>query len=200
MTVAVVIPALNEQGNIGRLVRETFRVVPREILGEVIIVDDGSSDGTGDEVKDLISKFPRLRYIRHRHPVGQSAAIRTGVLAAHCPIIATMDGDGQNDPADITNLLKRLDAPGQGGPAFVGGVRVRRMTKGSRRIASFLGNKARQAMLKEVVRILAAGSRSTGARHFCACLSSQACIGSCRRCSSSADIGWSSGRSTIVPV
>jgi dolichol-phosphate mannosyltransferase len=149
MTVAVVIPALNEQGNIGRLVRETFRVVPREILGEVIIVDDGSSDGTGDEVKELISKLPRLRYVRHRQPVGQSAAIKTGVLAAHCPIIATMDGDGQNDPADIPNLLNRLGAPGHDGPAFVGGVRIRRMTKGSRRIASFLGNKARQAILKD---------------------------------------------------
>ncbi len=149
MTVAVVIPALNEEGNIGLLVQETFRVIPQETLSEVIVIDDGSSDGTGDEIKSLISTYPRLRYIRHRVRSGQSAAIRTGVLAAQCSIIATMDGDGQNDPADIPNLLRRLGAPGQGGPALVGGVRIKRQAKSSRRIASILGNKAREAILND---------------------------------------------------
>lgn len=149
MTVAVVIPALNEEGNIGRLVQETFRVLPREILSELIVVDDGSSDGTGDEVKSLIRTYPRLRYIRHDKTVGQSAAIRTGVLAATCPIVATMDGDGQNDPADIPNLFKTLGAPGQGGPALVGGLRQNRKARGDRRLASALGNRARQAILKD---------------------------------------------------
>ncbi len=149
MTVAVVIPALNEAGNIGRLVRETFRVLPQEILSEVIVVDDGSSDGTGDEVKSLMSAYPRLRYIRHRRRTGQSAAIRTGVLAAQCPIIATMDGDGQNDPADIPNLFKKLGAPGQRGPALVGGIRLKRKAKNSRRLASVLANMARQAILRD---------------------------------------------------
>jgi dolichol-phosphate mannosyltransferase len=149
MTVAVVIPALNEEGNIGRLVQETFRVIPPEILSEVIVIDDGSSDGTGDEIKGLIPAYPKLRYIRHKTRTGQSAAIRTGVLAAQSPVVATMDGDGQNDPADIPNLLKCLGRPGLTGPALVGGVRVKRKAKGSRRIASQFGNGARQAILKD---------------------------------------------------
>jgi dolichol-phosphate mannosyltransferase len=148
MTVTVVIPALNEEGNVGRLIHETFRVVPREI-SEVIIVDDGSSDNTGDEIKSLISIYPRLRYIRHGVRTGQSAAIRTGILAARNPIIATMDGDGQNDPADIPGLLRRLGVPGRAGPALVAGIRARRHTKTSRRIASALANITRQAVLKD---------------------------------------------------
>jgi dolichol-phosphate mannosyltransferase len=112
MTVTVVIPAFNEEGNVGRLIHEAFRVVPREML---IVVDDGSSDHTGDEIKSLISIYPRLRYIRHSVRTGQSAAIGTGVLAARSPIIVTMDGDGQNDPADILTLMNRLGAPGHTG-------------------------------------------------------------------------------------
>ncbi|MGO9458928.1 MAG: glycosyltransferase family 2 protein [Rhodomicrobium sp.] len=149
MTVAVIIPALNEEGNIGRLVEETFRAIPAETLAEVIVIDDGSSDGTGAEVKRLIAVYPKLRYIRHGERSGQSAAVRTGVLSARSPIIATMDGDGQNDPADIPNLLSRLAVPGSTGAALVGGVRVRRKTVGSRRLASRIGNKARNAILKD---------------------------------------------------
>ncbi len=149
MTVTVVIPALNEEGNVGRLIHETFRVVPQEILGEMIVIDDGSCDNTGDEIKSLISIYPRLRYIRHRSRTGQSAAIRTGVLAAQSPIIATMDGDGQNDPADIPKLLGRLGAPGHAGPALVAGLRARRYAKNSRRMASSLANMTRQAILRD---------------------------------------------------
>ena len=148
MTVTVVIPALNEEGNVGRLIDETFRVLPRDILSEMIVIDDGSSDRTGDEIKSLISIYPRLRYIRHSIRTGQSAAIRTGVLAARSPIIATMDGDGQNDPADIPKLLGRL-GPGHTGPALVTGIRARRHAKNSRRIASTLANMVRQAILKD---------------------------------------------------
>src|SRR5262249_3580736 len=108
MTLAVVIPALNEEGNIGRLVEETFAAIPQDILSEVIVIDDGSSDGTGSEIVSLTPAYPKLRYIRHKEKSGQSAAVRTGVLAARSPLIATMDGDGQNDPADIPNLLRML--------------------------------------------------------------------------------------------
>jgi dolichol-phosphate mannosyltransferase len=65
MTVTVVIPAFNEEGDVGRLIHETFRVAPREILSAMIVVDDGGSDHTGDEIKSLISIYPRLRHIRH---------------------------------------------------------------------------------------------------------------------------------------
>ena len=74
----------------------------------MIAVDDGSDDGTQAEIKGLLSRYPRLRYLRHGRRAGQSAALRSGVLAARFPVIATMDGDGQNDPADIMPLFDRL--------------------------------------------------------------------------------------------
>ncbi len=151
MRVSVIIPALNEAGNIGRLVEETFAVVPAGVLGEVIVVDDCSSDTTGSEVKALIARdtLPGLRYLRHGVRSGQSAAMRTGILAAHYPVIATMDGDGQNDPTDIARLLDALAAPGAKGPALVGGVRVDRKADGSKRWASRSANWIRDAVLDD---------------------------------------------------
>src|SRR5665811_27271 len=119
MRLSVVIPAFNEEGNIGRLVEETFAVVPETALGEVIVVDDASDDGTGEEIKALIPRYEALRYVRHGRRAGQSAALRTGVLAARFPAVAAMDGDGQNDPNDIISLLERLGAAGEE-PALVG--------------------------------------------------------------------------------
>lgn len=145
--VSVVIPALNEAGNIGRLVEETFAAVPEDMLAEVIVVDDGSTDGTGDELKALLVRFPKLRYLRHAERSGQSTALRTGVLSAASPVIATMDGDGQNDPHDIPALLARLGVPGGDGPSLVGGIRVNRKADGSRRLASKWGNRARAFLL-----------------------------------------------------
>ncbi|MDX2159368.1 MAG: glycosyltransferase family 2 protein [Hyphomicrobiaceae bacterium] len=151
MRVSVVIPALNEAGNIGRLVEETYAVVPAEMLGEVIVVDDCSEDTTGAEVKTLIARgtLPGLRYLRHGARSGQSAAMRTGILAATSPVIATMDGDGQNDPADISRLIGRLAAPGSKGPALVGGIRTDRKAEGSKRIASRFANWLRDRVLKD---------------------------------------------------
>lgn len=149
MRVSVVIPAFNEVGNIGRLVRETFEVVPEAILGEVIVVDDCSDDGSEAEVKALLADHPRLRYLRHGARCGQSAALRTGVAAAGFPVIATMDGDGQNDPADIAALVARLAPPGGVGPALVGGLRAKRRATGSRRYASLFANKLRAYLLKD---------------------------------------------------
>lgn len=151
MRVSVVIPALNEAGNIGRLVEETYDVVPSDMLGEVIVVDDCSEDNTGSEVKALIARgtLTGLRYLRHDSRSGQSAAMRTGILAAQCPVIATMDGDGQNDPRDIPGLVERLAAPGTRGPALVGGVRTNRKAEGSKRIASKWANRIRDRVLKD---------------------------------------------------
>lgn len=149
MSISVVIPALNEAGNIGRLVEETYAAVPADRLVEVIVVDDCSNDDTGREVKDLIARFPSLRYLRHGARSGQSAAIRTGVLAASGPIIATMDGDGQNDPHDIPKLFAKLGASVSDGPAMVSGVRVTRKAVGSRRLASLIGNAVRNAAFKD---------------------------------------------------
>ena len=152
MRVSVVIPALNEAGNIGRLVEETYRSVPVDMLGEVIVIDDASTDATGAEVKALISagNCMGLRYLRHGERSGQSTAMRTGILAATFPVIATMDGDGQNDPADIPKLLQRLSAPGTPeGVALVGGWRTSRKDTGSKRYASLAANWIRDSVLKD---------------------------------------------------
>ncbi|MGD9803783.1 MAG: glycosyltransferase family 2 protein [Hyphomicrobiaceae bacterium] len=151
MRVTVVIPALNEAGNIGRLVEETYAKVPAEMLGEVIVVDDCSEDLTGTEVKALIDRgsMAGLRYLRHGERSGQSSAMRTGILAATSPVIATMDGDGQNDPADIPRLVGLLAAPGSKGPALVGGVRTDRKAEGSKRLASRFANWLRDSILKD---------------------------------------------------
>lgn len=149
--IAVVIPALNEAGNIGALVEETYQAVPAGVLAEVIVVDDASTDTTAQEVKTLIAsgRYPGLRLIRHGAKSGQSTAIRSGVLAARAPVIATMDGDGQNDPHDIPALLARLGAEGGDGPALVGGVRTNRQAEGSKRWASRAANAIRNAVLKD---------------------------------------------------
>ena len=149
MRISVVLPAFNEVGNIGKLVTETFETVPREILAEVIVVDDCSSDDTGSEVKALQDRYASLRYLRHGIRAGQSAALRTGILAAGSPVIAQMDGDAQNDPADIALLLRKLALPGREGPALVGGVRTSRKDKSSRRFASRFANWLRDALLKD---------------------------------------------------
>ncbi|MEO1266074.1 MAG: glycosyltransferase family 2 protein, partial [Pseudomonadota bacterium] len=136
--VTVVIPALNEAGNIGRLVDETYAAMAADRLAGVIVVDDASTDTTADEVGSRIAggRMPGLRLIRHTHRCGQSAALRTGILAAATPLIAQMDGDGQNDPADLPKLLALIAAPGTPGPSLIGGVRTDRQAEGSKRLAS----------------------------------------------------------------
>jgi dolichol-phosphate mannosyltransferase len=146
MRLSVVIPAFNEEGNIGRLIEETFANVPETALGEVLAIDDGSEDGTAGEIKLLLRTYPKLRYIRHGRRAGQSAALRTGAMAARFPIIATMDGDGQNDPADIMRLFARLGGEGSE-PAMVAGIRARRAAAGSRKAASRLANYIRDKVL-----------------------------------------------------
>ena len=149
MQISVVIPAHNEAGNIGRLVEETFAVVPAALLGEVIVVDDASNDATASELKALLSRYTGLVYLRHAAKSGQSTAMRTGILAARYPVIATMDGDGQNDPKDIPALFTVLSPDGAKGPALVGGVRTDRKGAGSRRVASRFANWLRDAILND---------------------------------------------------
>jgi dolichol-phosphate mannosyltransferase len=148
MRISVVIPAFNEEGNIGRLIEETFAGVPETALGEVIAVDDASGDGTGAEIKALLGKYRALRYLRLGQRAGQSAALRTGVLAARFPVIATMDGDGQNDPADIMKLARRLGSEGLE-PAMAAGIRAGRKGPGSRTAASRFANFIRDKVLAD---------------------------------------------------
>jgi glycosyltransferase involved in cell wall biosynthesis len=148
MRLSVVIPAFNEAGNIGRLIEETYAAVPQPMLGEVIVVDDASGDGTGAEIKALIPRHGSLRYLRHGKRAGQSAALRTAVLAARFPAIAAMDGDGQNDPRDIASLFEKLAVPGAE-PALVGGLRAARKDTGSKRFASRFANWLRDKVLDD---------------------------------------------------
>jgi dolichol-phosphate mannosyltransferase len=148
-TLSVVIPAFNEAGNIGALVRETLACVPERALREIIVVDDGSDDGTAPELLALRDSIPKLVYLRHARRAGQSAAVRSGVSAATAPFVATMDGDGQNDPRDIEGLAQLLGHPDRSSVALAGGVRVNRRTQSSKRIASKIANWLRDCILDD---------------------------------------------------
>lgn len=101
--ISVVIPVCNEVDNVGPLAREIVAALQGKAF-EILFVDDGSTDGTADAVRELRDSIPQLRLLRHSFRSGQSAAVCSGVRHARAEWIATLDGDGQNDPADITKL------------------------------------------------------------------------------------------------
>lgn len=147
---SVVIPCYNEEGNIGRLVEETLEAVPDRLLGEVIVVDDCSSDAGPAEVLAIRERDQRVRLVRHLTNAGQSAAVRSGILAARFEVIGTMDGDGQNDPHDFPKLAAAIGVPGdEERPALAGGVRQKRQDTGSKKLASRFANWLRAAILKD---------------------------------------------------
>ena len=100
---SVVIPARDEADNLASLLAEVHTALAA-LEHEIVVVDDGSQDETATVLRRLKRTDPRLRVIRHAESYGQSAALRTGVRAARFPWIATLDGDGQNDPADLPQL------------------------------------------------------------------------------------------------
>jgi glycosyltransferase involved in cell wall biosynthesis len=147
-TLSVVVPVKDEAENVAALAREIAAATAAE-AAEIIFVDDGSSDGTTDTLLDLKAEIPELRLIRHNRNFGQSRAVRTGVRAAKGDIVVTLDGDGQNDPADIPKLLSILRADNSGKLGLVGGVRINRQDASNRRLASNLANRFRRWMLKD---------------------------------------------------
>ncbi|MEM9278732.1 MAG: glycosyltransferase family 2 protein [Pseudomonadota bacterium] len=149
MKFSLVIPVYNEAGNIARLVQECIDVIPASLLGEIIVVDDCSTDGSVHEVTALKKKNKKLRVVRHLTNAGQSVALRSGILAAKYEVIAQLDGDGQNDPADLAAMAEQLGKPGSKGPALIGGVRTRRKSTGSKRWASKIANKIRDWALQD---------------------------------------------------
>jgi dolichol-phosphate mannosyltransferase len=147
---SVVIPVRNEAANIAPLVAELGAAL-RGLAHEIIYVDDGSGDATPAELAAAASHVPALRWLRHRVGCGQSAAVISGVRAARGIWIATLDGDGQNDPADIPLLLARAlagEAESRGGgPVLIAGHRTRRRDTAIKRISSRIANAVRGRLL-----------------------------------------------------
>lgn len=145
---SVVVPVKDEAENILPLIEEIHASLEGRADFEVIYVDDGSTDATPQRLAQALLRFPRLRAIRHERCCGQSRALATGVRSARHGWIATLDGDGQNDPADILLLLAAV-SPGCRSPglALVAGWRTRRNDSPLRRLSSRVANGVRSGLL-----------------------------------------------------
>ncbi len=143
---SVVVPLYNERDNLEPLCAEIERALDGRIDYELVLVDDGSRDGSREILAGLVGR-PRVRVVSHRLNRGQSAALVSGVAAARGDLIATLDGDRQNDPADIPRLLAALREAPAGADHLVAGYRVQRRDSWRRRIASRVANSIRGALL-----------------------------------------------------
>jgi dolichol-phosphate mannosyltransferase len=145
---SVVVPVHNERGNIVPLLSEIATALRGRVDFEIVYVDDASQDDSLTALKTAKAQFPELRVLHHAAQSGQSTAIRNGVKAARGAWIATLDGDGQNDPADIPKLIAMRDES----PAVIklfAGWRVNRKDSGSKRRASKIANAIRARLLRD---------------------------------------------------
>ena len=145
--ISVVVPVFDEEGAAPALAREIAAAFAGRDF-EAIFVDDASRDGTRAALRALAGEIPQLRVLSHRRNAGQSRAVRTGVLAARAPVVVTLDGDGQNDPADGPGLVDAL-AAGPSELAMVGGQRVKRQDSQAKKLASRIGNGVRKRLLND---------------------------------------------------
>ena len=145
---SVVVPVFNERDNVRPLVDEILAALRGRLPFEIVYVDDDSGDDTRAVLAALKAQVPELRVLHHLRQSGQSTAVRTGVKAARAPWVATLDGDGQNDPADIPKLLAQRDAAAADIKLFAGW-RVNRQDSGSKRWASKWANAIRARMLRD---------------------------------------------------
>lgn len=150
---SVVVPIRNERENIEPLLAEIEAACAALAPFEVIYVDDGSTDGSGALLVDLRATRPWLRVLRHAASCGQSAAVRSGVRAARANVIATLDGDGQNDPAFIPAMVAQL--AGNETLGLIAGQRLKRRDTGFKRWQSKAANGIRARVLRD-------GTRDTG--------------------------------------
>lgn len=147
-TLSIVIPVFNEQGNIGPLVQEVVHHLRGKIIFDIVCVDDRSDDDTRDVLAALKPEIPELRVLFHQQRSGQSLAIRNGVRHALSPWIVTLDGDGQNDPADILRLADAYQTV-KAGTKLIAGWRTDRKDTTSKRWASRWANRIRQHILRD---------------------------------------------------
>ncbi|MCX8500116.1 MAG: glycosyltransferase family 2 protein [Alphaproteobacteria bacterium] len=153
MQLSVIVPMLNEEGNAETLCTEIQSSLATAGLEfEIICVDDGSTDGTGARLQSLVPRIPQLRILRHACRSGQSTALLSGILAARAAVIATLDGDGQNDPADIPKLWQWYQQAGTQTPeqpVMIAGHRIHRRDHWRKRVSSRLANRLRLRLLQD---------------------------------------------------
>ncbi len=145
----VLLPVLNEEAAIEKLIHEIFKKMAGELDLTVIAVDDGSDDQTLSILQKLAGDYGGLKIIAHPHRCGKSAALRTAALATKTIWIGTLDGDGQDDPADLLTMTRELDLSTVGEIGLVGGVRRARTDGSSRKFASRFANGLRRSLLKD---------------------------------------------------
>ena len=146
--ITVVVPVLDEAENIVPLADEIYAALEGGPAFEIVYVDDGSSDESFEVLSKLASARPNFRAVRHASRAGQSAAILSGVRATSADLIATLDGDGQNDPADIPKLLALYRAKAAaGGPLMIAGHRRQRRDSFVKRVSSRIANGVRSRAL-----------------------------------------------------
>jgi dolichol-phosphate mannosyltransferase len=154
VAVSIVVPVRNEAGNIAPLIAEIAAALDGRWAYEIIYVNDGSTDATAERLAEEMKLRPNLRMLRHEKSTGQSAAVRSGVRAARGAIVATLDGDGQNNPAFLRDLIAALEQD-SGRFGLAAGQRVGRKDTGFKRFQSRFANKVRNAILHD-------GTRDTG--------------------------------------
>jgi dolichol-phosphate mannosyltransferase len=153
-TVSIVVPVRNEADNVAPLADEIAAALDGRWVYEIVYVDDGSSDATAERLAAMMARCRNVRQIRHEKSSGQSAAVRTGVRAARGKIVATLDGDGQNNPAFLPDLITAIENGGER-IGLAAGQRVGRKDTGFKKFQSRIANKVRS-------RVLSDGTRDTG--------------------------------------
>lgn len=146
MQISIIIPVYNEVDNVTSLFTEIYEVLNgTPITFEVVFVDDGSTDGTKEILKSLSSQYSEnLKFLFHKKNYGQSAALWTGAIHAKFDVLVTMDGDGQNDPSDIPQMLEQFQ-----NNKVVLGIRKKRNDSIVKKVSSLVGNKVRTTVLND---------------------------------------------------
>ncbi|HEY0331141.1 MAG TPA: glycosyltransferase family 2 protein [Rhodopseudomonas sp.] len=149
--VSIVVPVRNEADNVAPLIAEIAAALDGRWAYEIVYVDDGSTDATPQRIAAMRQTRDNLRQIRHAASCGQSAAVRSGVRAARGAIVATLDGDGQNNPAFLPDLIAAIEQGGAG-VGLAAGQRLGRKDTGFKKIQSRIANKVRDGILHDGTR------------------------------------------------